>query len=59
VAGVTRELEVQSDCPFKHSADFDECSIYDEADLWEKLPKLLLELKEELGKASPVLCYAG
>jgi hypothetical protein len=42
-----------------HSADFDECAIYDEADLWKKLPKLLLELKEELKQRGPVLCYAG
>jgi hypothetical protein len=37
------------------ASDFEECSIYDEADLWEKLPKLL----SELNAANPVLCYAG
>jgi hypothetical protein len=39
-----------------HLADnFEDCSIYDENDLWEKLPKLSMELKG----ANPVLCYAG
>lgn len=35
--------------------DFDECSIYDEDDLWGKIPILLQEIKD----ANPVLCYAG
>lgn len=35
--------------------DFEECSIYDESDLWGKLPVLL----QELLAANPVLCYAG
>jgi len=35
--------------------DFEECALYDEDDLWEKLPKLLDELK----RANPINCYAG
>jgi len=42
--------------PVHHlSGDFDECSIYDEDDLWGKLPILLHEIKA----ANPVVCYAG
>jgi hypothetical protein len=42
--------------PVHHlSDDFDECSIYDEDDLWGKLPILLQEIKAE----NPVMCYAG
>jgi hypothetical protein len=37
------------------SRDFAECFIYDEAGLWELLPKLLREIQT----ADPVLCYAG
>jgi hypothetical protein len=37
------------------SDDFEECSIYDEGDLWAKLPIFLQEIKA----ADPVMCYAG
>lgn len=41
--------------PHHLTADFEDCGLYDEDDLWEKLPKLLDELK----KANPIDCYAG
>jgi len=42
--------------PVHHlSGDFEECSIYDEDDLWVKLPIFLQEIKA----ADPVMCYAG
>jgi len=37
------------------SCDFEECSIYDEGDLWSKLPNLLREIMQ----ADPVICYTG
>jgi hypothetical protein len=37
------------------SLDFEECSIYDEDDLWSKIATLLLEIQH----ADPVTCYAG
>jgi hypothetical protein len=37
------------------SDDFEQSSIYDEGDLWAKLPILLQEIKD----ANLVLCYAG
>jgi hypothetical protein len=35
--------------------DFEDCGLDNEADLWEKLPKLLHELKQ----SNPIKCYAG
>src|ERR1700690_435725 len=37
------------------AVDFEDSALYDEDDLWEKLPKLLHELKN----ANPIDCYAG
>jgi hypothetical protein len=37
------------------SRDLAECSIYDEDDLWSKLPIFLQEIKQ----ADPVTCYTG
>jgi hypothetical protein len=37
------------------SRDCAECSLYDEGDLWSKLPILLQEIKQ----ADPVMCYTG
>jgi hypothetical protein len=37
------------------SRDCAECSLYDEGDLWLKLPILLQEIKQ----ADPLMCYAG
>jgi len=41
--------------PLHHlSCDLEDCCIDDEADLWEKLPKL----PDELKKSDPIKCYA-
>ena len=40
------------------SGDLLECLIYDEDELWDKLPKLLQEL-HVLVNSNPELCYAG
>jgi hypothetical protein len=41
--------------PHHLSSDFEDCALYDENHLWEKIPKLLDELKQ----ANPITCYAG